>query len=209
MQIRPVDPSVPRLNSYKDRLISDLALAAAAFGVLLAAALTSWTISRLTPQPNGFARSVGVLLHYAEYVDYIYAYFATVLLLIGITLFIEPSDVGRFLRTRVFIPAVEIAEHMYCLALGVFVAQLASEFIGLLNSSAEAKPPAYLAFAVFLGGTGSAGLTAEFLRNDLDRLLDRLGKFRVPATIIIAIAVVIISLNDMVWNFKPTPLLHR
>jgi hypothetical protein len=198
-----------RRAAYQARVLSDLALTAAALGVLVAATLTSWLISKLTSLPNGFDRSVKVLVHYSDYYDYIYAYFATVLLLIGATLLVEPSDVGRFFRRHIFIPALEIAEHMSCLALGVFTAQRLGDLLGLLTISNDAKPPLFNALAILLGTVVTSGALVEFLRNDLDGSLARLGRFRIAVTVTAASLVVLLSLNDMLWNFKTSPVLFR
>jgi hypothetical protein len=66
-------------------------------------------------------------MHYVESLGYIYAFLATVLMLVAITLVIEPSDVGRWLRGRVFVPSLEIAEHMLSLALGALLAEALQE----------------------------------------------------------------------------------
>jgi hypothetical protein len=141
----------------------------------------------------------------------VFAFFSAVLFFLCLTLAFEPSDLGRIGRRWVFIPSLHVTEHMLSLATGVFAASAVIETITIgvpFNSPVKAIFAVIFASTILAGLAALCSVTAEFLSNDFDKAMNRLGSWRLVVLLVVASILIWSVFQDAVWNYKPGPLTH-
>lgn len=195
-------------HRYFRPLINILRLALASFGVTLAAKGAAVLIVKINGRVSGFDSAVATLLKYPENFPNLFAFFAVVLSFISLSLLAD-AQLGRWLRSYFLLPALRIAEHMFALSLGIFMAWFFIEWISIsapYESAAKALWMLIYASGLLTALTWLCACIAEFLESDFEAAAKILGNWRAPILMSISITIIAAFSADFIWNYKPIPV---
>lgn len=201
----------PASARYRGVLADVVTHALSALGVTLAMLGLDRALGALHGRQTAFHDAVALLLHYAQALPAILAFVGASLMLLLASMLLDRWPVIGTLRNRLVLPAVQTAEHMVTLGLGIFGAWVvidpdASGFTAL-GGAASALALA-LGLAVLLGVAVLCAAVVEFMQADYPRLLARHGRRRYPAAIVALLVLFALLYWDLVWRYPGLPVAH-
>lgn len=184
---------------YSQSLGDVVAHAASALGITLAMLGLDRALGALHGRPTAFHDAVSLLLHYAQALPAILAFVGVSLMLLLMTMLLDRWDAVRALRVRLVMPAVQTAEHMVTLGLGVFGAWAAVEpqaagFAAL--TGARGLVAIVLALSLLLATAWFCTCVGQFMQVDYPRLVARHGHKRYPAVL----GALVVLLAALYWG---------
>lgn len=97
----------------------------ATFGIALLMGSSAWLLGLVHGRRTAFHDAFDVLLHYPEALPGIMTFTGASLLALAACLLAYRLPFARWLLANVVVPALQTAEHMLCLALGLYLAWVA------------------------------------------------------------------------------------
>lgn len=198
-------------NRYREVFTDVVAHAASALAVTLAMLGLDRTLGALHGRPTAFHDAVALLLHYAQALPAILAFVGASLMLLLASMLLDRWSTVRTLRDRLIVPAMQTAEHMVTLGLGIFVAWAvldpdAAGFAAL--GGLGGMLALALGLAVLLGVAVLCAAIVEFMQVDYPRLLARHGRRRYPVAIAVLLLLFAVLYWDLVWRYPGLPVAH-
>lgn len=204
-------PHLPASARYRDVFFDVVSHAASALGVTLAMLGLDAALGALHARPTAFHDAARLLLHYAQALPAILAFVGASLMLLLGSMLLDRWTAVRSLRDRLVLPAVQTAEHMVTLGLGIFGAWALMErdASGLADLTGLGSVLALgLGLGLLLGAATLCAAVVQFMQVDYPRLLARHGRRRYPAVIAALLVLFALLYWDLVWRYPGLPAAH-
>lgn len=207
----PASDDTPWQSRYRHAFIDVLAHAVSALAVTLALLGLDRLLGAFHGRQTAFHDAVALLLHYAQALPAILSFVGVSLLLLLATVLMDRWLVARRLRERLVLPALQTAEHMVTLGLGIFgawavVDPAGSGFDAL--TGARGLVAILLALVVLLATAFSCACVAQFMRVDYPRLVARHGRRRYPAALVTLVALFAALYWGLVLRYPGIAIAH-
>lgn len=143
---------------------------------------------------TAFNKSIELLYHYPSSLSAILAFSVTIFILLALALPFENSIGGDFLKFRAVIPAMRIASHMLCLAVGILFAWIV--IYGIINNNISSGSIKGAIAAIFACSMVNFTLvvSADILSDKDNPYFTKYGKSRPFLSLAIAIF--------LIWAFR-------
>lgn len=197
--IRAVSDDTPWRLRYRQSLGDVVTHAASALGITLAMLGLDRALSAFHGRPTAFHDAASLLLHYAQALPAILTFVGVSLMLLLMTMLLDRWEIARALRVRLVMPAMQTAEHMVTLGLGVLGAWAAvdSGAAGFAALSGARGPAAIvLALSLLLATAFLCACVGQFVQVDYPRLVAQHGHKRLPAVL----GTLVVLLAALYWG---------
>lgn len=121
----PSAPTIDRRQAYRDAARHVPQLAAATLAIAMLMGTCAWLLGEAHGRRTAFHDALEVLLHYPAALPGIMAFTGASLLALTTCLLLYPLPLARWLLGKAVVPALQTAEHMLSLALGLYLAWVA------------------------------------------------------------------------------------
>ncbi len=176
-----------------------------AFIVALLAKSLAIIFQQIHGHETAFDQAVSLLMHYPDSFHAIFSFLAVNLILLFLTILFEPSDLGFLTREWAVLPSLRATEHMLALSAGAYMA------LAVIESMTTGIPYGSLfktaAAIIYVCGFTVAfalicAMSVTFIERDYSMAVQRLGRYRVPALLLISIVMLWALYKDYVLNFS-------
>lgn len=206
----PSAPTADRWRAYRAAAGHVPQLALATLGIALLMGACAWLLGEAHGRRTAFHDALDVLLHYPAALSGIMAFTGASLLALATCLLLYPFAFARWLLGKAVVPALQTAEHMLSLALGLYLAwvTLHADDAGIAGiTSIRGIAASALALLIVAGVAVACSAVLTWVTLDLPRQHAQRSRGALLGLMVLVLAAGWMYV-DLVWLYDPVDAAH-